>query len=229
LYIEGVDLAKDLVGTEFLNYLGIEYGADGQDFEIDLLYGADVLSFSGVNFMYRGGSDAHYRIDHIQSELAEPIYISDDEIERMLLNETENYKSISSSIIFGALTDGENLNKKAYLISEMVDYFLDSTLVLAGPKTPYSQSYIDFRIYPNPFAVSCTIVFKLKASSHIRVEIRNEFGQRVGILHDGALLQGTNQFVWDGIGSFGNKLSPGLYFICITSNDGVFVKTVILK
>jgi hypothetical protein len=43
---------------------------------------------------------------------------------RMIMNEGENFTAISSSIIFGAVADGEGLNLKPYLMAEMINQFL---------------------------------------------------------------------------------------------------------
>lgn len=209
-----------------LNYLGIQYVHDGGQIEIELLHHSDFTLVSDLDFIYRGGYDAHYRVDHILSDEAELLFTSEDEVERMFLLETEVYKAISSSIIFGALTDGANLNKKAYLISEMVDCFLDSTLISSEPETEVTPLDYGLNIYPNPFKDFCTIEFEIEKSSQVRIEIFNGQGQLITGICNGFLSQGRHQYNWD---ANGGKLRIGLYFVKVTVKGKFVVKNVVLK
>lgn len=73
---------------------------------------------------------------------------------------------------------------------------------------------------PNPFSSSTTITAIFKTKANIKLEIYNNYGQRVKVLFNGTTLPGTSQIKWSGDddGS-GKKLTAGVYYV-ILSVDG---------
>jgi len=209
--------------------LGVQFEDDGSAGEIEFIYGSNFPLFSELDFYYRGGPDAHYYVDQLSGEGSELLFISDDGFQRMFLNENDTYKTISSSIVMGALSNGANLNRKPYLISEIVDCFLDSTLISTLPEVHTTKPFFNLKIYPNPFSDFCTIDFDIEYSSDIRVEVFNGSGQRVNILFDGFLHQGTQQLLWVAKDSRGQELKPGIYLLIISSEGRIITNCMILN
>jgi hypothetical protein len=77
-----------------------------------------------LEFNYFGGTDAHYNIDRMGTASGELLLACEEDHGRMILNEGENFTAISSSVIFGAIADGEGLNLKPYLMAELINQFL---------------------------------------------------------------------------------------------------------
>ena len=107
--------------------LGIGYLNPGGNFEVNSLLGNPGSMMTDLNINYFGGTDPHYSVDRLQtsSSTSELLFSSEDGYGRVIANETDEFKTVSSSIMFGALANGDLLNLKPYVISEIVNYFLD--------------------------------------------------------------------------------------------------------
>jgi len=97
--------------------------------------------------------------------------------------------------------------------------------VAAAPRMRIGENY------PNPFNPGTTIPVTLTRSGQTRLEIIGVNGQRVRVLHDGALPAGTHEFRWDGRDSRGASVSSGVYFARLTNNEGATTsrRMVLLK
>jgi hypothetical protein len=77
--------------------------------------------------------------------------------------------------------------------------------------------------YPNPFNPTTTIAFELPKNSHVKIEIFDILGRRVGMLLDEERLAGRHQVTWNT-----GKISSGIYFYRITADEFVDVKKMTL-
>jgi len=82
---------------------------------------------TNLNFNYLGGESPHYEVDRIDVSAygSELLFSSEDDFGRIVSNETNNFKTVSSSIVLGAMANGDLINLKPYVISEIVNFFLD--------------------------------------------------------------------------------------------------------
>ncbi len=144
----------------------------------------------------------------------------------MFLNETEDYKAISSSIVLGAIASGDSLNLKPYLISEMVNYFLGF-----NPITSLKENIADLfstSNSPNPFSAVTRIEYSVKKPGKVSIDIFNVNGQVVKHLVNGKSLPGDYSVVWDATNSNGNKVESGFYFYKINSGGKSQTEKMIL-
>jgi len=116
-----------LNGTELIANLGIGYLSPGGNFEVNSLLGTPGTMMTDLDVNYFGGSDPHYNVDRIEtsSYSSEYLFTSEDDFGRVIANEGVEFKTISSSILLGAMANSGYLNTKPYVISEIVNYFLD--------------------------------------------------------------------------------------------------------
>lgn len=125
--MESVNIANDLYGTELLEYMGVKCNNTGDLYEVDTINAIEGSFLSDLYFSYEGGDDHHFSVDRLGPSDSEALVKSDDEVVRITIKETDDYKLISSSIIIGAIADGNELNIKPYYLSEIINYFLDIT------------------------------------------------------------------------------------------------------
>ncbi len=211
LYIEGADLAKDLEGTDLLEYLGIEYIDDGSINTIENLVGVDGNFADGLQFAYSFGSDADYLIDELNATSGELLFESQDGKGRVFTNQQENYRTISSSIVLGALFDGDSLNTKNYLMSQYIQ-FLTSGLTSNSEHVIQNKSIL-LENYPNPFNPETTISFETtKSNKEALIEIFNIKGQKIRELRITNYELGMNKIVWNGQDDANKSVSSGVYF-----------------
>jgi hypothetical protein len=80
-------------------------------------------------------------------------------------------------------------------------------------------------VYPNPFNSRASIVLELARASNITLDIFDILGQKLGIIFDGPLPEGTQHFVWDAAGN-----SSGIYFYRFRADDKIEIgKMLLLK
>ncbi|HBZ01610.1 MAG TPA: hypothetical protein DEO84_09860 [candidate division Zixibacteria bacterium] len=82
--------------------------------------------------------------------------------------------------------------------------------------------------YPNPFNPSTLISFNLKEKTHVSLSIYNIMGERVNNLVNQELEPGAHSVRWDGVNSAGQKVSSGIYFYKLDTNEFSATKRMVL-
>lgn len=227
LFIEGVDLGFDHASTEFLDYLGVQYENTGEAYEVAKVFGAGSSIFDSVNFDYYGGSDAHYSIDHLANTTSNVLYYSEDSVSRIIANITENYKTIASSVIFGAFADGENLNLKTYYLTEIINYFLGISPVTTLNEL-FTNQKIQLSAFPNPFSEATQICIFLPNEISISLQIFDESGNLVREIAAGDFSRGMHSFFWNGLNDHGERVKEGIYFCNLVTKSQTITNKLIL-
>jgi outer membrane protein assembly factor BamB len=96
------------------------------------------------------------------------------------------------------------------------------------PKEPLPSDYVLEQNYPNPFNPATTISFALPEQSQVRLSIYNVLGREVAVLVDGSLPAGSYSRVWDGTARSGDRVSSGLYFYRLTTDEVELSKKMLL-
>ncbi len=82
--------------------------------------------------------------------------------------------------------------------------------------------------YPNPFNPSTTLMFSLGRGSHVTLTVHDMAGRVVRTLVDGARDAGEHSVLWDGKNERGGAVATGVYFVKVTSRDGVDTQKIAL-
>jgi len=175
---------------------------------------------------YFGGPDPHYSLDWLGASGSELLFSSDDGHGRMFLMEGDGHKVISSSIVLGAIASGDTLNLKPYLVSEIVNYFLDF-----NPTTSLKEDIADLisvANFPNPFNSETRIDYVVKEKGRVRIDIYNVNAQLVKRLVDKELLPGNYSVNWDASNRNGKKVESGFYFYRISLGNNAQTEKMIL-
>ena len=92
-----------------------------------------------------------------------------------------------------------------------------------------TQAGIPFSIeqsYPNPFAESTWISFKLHEPAPVFLAVYDQFGRQITVLVDNQYLQsGKYSYQFD---VSGKDLAPGVYYFSLLSNDNVMNRKIVL-
>lgn len=78
------------------------------------------------------------------------------------------------------------------------------------------------KISPNPLKSAAQICFNLPAPAHVKLEVFNILGERVGILMNRYKSSGNNQINWNAV-----KYSPGMYYLRLTLGDFTIIRRCI--
>lgn len=97
---------------------------------------------------------------------------------------------------------------------------------------PLPQVFALLPNYPNPFNAATVIPFQVPdgETHRARITILNVLGQQVRVLLDGPSTSGPQQVIWDGRNDNGTPVASGIYFVRLSSDQGVLTrKAVLLK
>jgi len=220
LYIESVNLGFDHIGTSLLQHLGIKYSADGESSEIEQLLCQYNNFMDDMNFNYAGGIDAHFSVDRIVPSQASYLYKSDDGFGRMFAIETDNYRAISSSVVFGAIKNTDSLNTKPYFMAEMINFLLGVSTITEVSEIVDNEN-VSITNYPNPFTEVTNIGFTLQESAKVQLDIFNQMGQLVYTISDENMAAGKHEKSWNATNQQGARVNRGIYLYKLTIGSQV--------
>lgn len=109
--------------------------------------------------------------------------------------------------------------------------FTTTPPVMVAAQTRTSAVPTEFYLaqnYPNPFNPETTIEFALPRASHVTLVIYNLLGQRVTTLTDAFLPAGVHRLRWNGKGSFGDRVSSGIYIYRAQTALGTLSRKMVL-
>ncbi|MGB7055955.1 MAG: FlgD immunoglobulin-like domain containing protein [bacterium] len=204
---------------------GCSYLGDGSSSNnVQSVTGQAGTFVEGVSFDYLYGQGPDSYVDIIGSNGGTIVFRSQDSNGRAIFynGAGNNYRSIHSSIIFGALRDGTD--NKATLMVEYMDYLME----LTGIEEFASAAVHNLVLSPNPFKGRTEISFGLNEPGKLNIKIYNSVGQLVRNLLDADMAQGDHSFVWDSRDYRGRKLSSGTYMLWIELNGKVTQKALVL-
>lgn len=226
LYLENVNLGFDYNTLPFFDYFAIKYLEDGSSYEVDTLKSASDSLMKDIDFIYSGGDDAHYSVDLLDSDGAQPLYQCNNGHGRMFYHKTEQYRTVSSSVVLGAIKDGQMLNTKTYLTAEIVNYFLKIGQAPINVEK-LEQNFV-IEAYPNPFAEYVTLDFILDKAMSVEVAVYSINGQCIAELHNDYLTAGAHSIQWFGVDASGTKVNNGIYFLKLKFGNKMGYKKLIL-
>lgn len=219
MYFESSDVGDDYKGTEFIQYLGFIFIGDGGDAEVNEIYGCDNTLADGLNLHYLGGTSPHYSVDRITG-FGGLMFTCEGDYGRMVYNHTNDYNVVSSSVVIGALANGDSLNLKPYLVSEMIYRFMDydPSVSIAEHETTTMEN----SCFPNPVVDFARISWQMKKAAIGTVRIFDVQGKMVTTLFSGRMNRGENEVLWklDG-SSCGQHIEPGVYFYRIETATAI--------
>lgn len=91
------------------------------------------------------------------------------------------------------------------------DFILKSTGYYESTTNLSPREYTLLQNYPNPFNAGTNISFVLNKPGMVNVSVYNILGQSVAVLMNEELESGEHSVSWDGLDSYGNTLSTGMY------------------
>jgi len=97
-----------------------------------------------------------------------------------------------------------------------------------NPENILPDAYALEQNYPNPFNPETRIRYAVPEPGHVTLKIYRIDGQLVRTLQDANQSPGRYERIWDGNNEFGNKVSSGVYFYRLQSNNFSQVRKMIL-
>jgi flagellar hook assembly protein FlgD len=82
---------------------------------------------------------------------------------------------------------------------------------------------------PNPFRENTSISFGITKDEHVDLRIYDTVGRTIRTLVNDARGAGTYTVTWDGKSDSGQELSPGIYFVKLTTEAFSSARKVVLR
>jgi hypothetical protein len=141
IYVEGVDWGADHSSTELFGYFGVNFTNDGTNIGIEDVVGVEGTFTAPNQLEYLYGTDADYLVDELAPAGGQMLLTSQDEKSRVVgYAATEGYRTISSSVILGAMKDTNGTNTKTSLMKRYLMFLTGNEVPLLG----LSDTEIDF-------------------------------------------------------------------------------------
>lgn len=225
MYIESANIGEDYQSTVFFDLFGINFLNGGEYFEVTNLKGAEHELTADRLFSYQGGDAPHYNVDQLEETDASLLLKSSDGIGRMFINETDDFKVISSSVVMGAMANGSQLNLKPYLLGEIVNYFFGYNPVTGLIENLQGMSTL--LNYPNPFKSETTIEYSISETGTVQFDIYSLQGDHIKSWEEWNEA-GRHQTTWNAIGKSGTSVPSGNYILQQTSSGKKVSRQIIV-
>ncbi|MGE5458615.1 MAG: T9SS type A sorting domain-containing protein, partial [Methanococcaceae archaeon] len=82
--------------------------------------------------------------------------------------------------------------------------------------------------YPNPFNPSTRISYNITKPGTVKLNVFDVMGRHVKTLVDTNQQSGNYSVIWNGVNDLGQKISSGIYFYSLSSNEMTETKKMIL-
>jgi len=233
LYIEGGDFwyydPLYMGGYDFGPLFGIQAISDGTG-DLGPVVGESGTFTSQMNFNYTGENSY---IDHINPTGSGFLIFRDgnNNYNCGVANDAGIYKTVGTSFELGGLVDGSGVSTRAVLLDSIMHFFgIFSTgideISDVNVKAPI------LKLYPNPFSKLMTISFgKVHGAKSIDLKIYDATGRLVRSFPIINLCNPNKSVVsvcWDGKDDSGHKVSSGIYFVTLETEDFRDTKKVIV-
>ncbi len=142
------------------------------------------------------------------------------------------YKTVFMAFGFESLAplEDDGWETRADLIDRILNWFDIDYVAIDSEELLYPDSPGITNFYPNPFNPSITISYALPENMDIKLFIYDITGREVVSLVDGQQITGYHDIQWNGIDSFGNSVSTGVYFARLEAGSySQSIKIVYLK
>ncbi|HIE06339.1 MAG TPA: T9SS type A sorting domain-containing protein [bacterium (Candidatus Stahlbacteria)] len=175
------------------------------------------------SYLYKQGPDNY--VDYIGPNGGTIFFKSQDNRGRAVNynGQSNNYRSIHSAFIFGALRNGSNTK------NELMGIYMN--YLLGGPEVTEQLADVkglNLIAYPNPFSKRVTLNLSLRKDSYVRIQIYNTAGQVIRDLLNQNLTEGSHHLHWNGSDDSGKRLANGMYLLRVETPMEVINRVVIL-
>ena len=104
----------------------------------------------------------------------------------------------------------------------------NSTTSISGEEWAASQPLSADPVYPNPFSSQVTVPFVIAESGPVNISVFDLSGRQVRTITSQEFAAGAHTVSWEGTDDSGNRVTSGIYFVRIWSNELAVTSRVVL-
>ncbi len=83
-------------------------------------------------------------------------------------------------------------------------------------------------VYPNPFSSRVTVPFTLAEAGEVSISVYDLSGRQIQTITSEEFAAGTHAVSWQGIDGSGNRVTSGIYFVRVWTEDSTVTRKVVL-
>ncbi|MCK5132637.1 MAG: T9SS type A sorting domain-containing protein [Candidatus Sabulitectum sp.] len=106
--------------------------------------------------------------------------------------------------------------------------YANSTGTAEGGGIAALPSFYLNHIYPNPVTSTASISFSTSTAGNISLEVYDISGRKISAIQSGDIEAGTHSITWDGSGSEGRPIPNGLYFLNLSTAEGIHTQSFVI-
>ncbi len=204
--------------------------SNGNYFEIDHVYGVDYEITEGLIMEY--GGNMQFNNHYLQpSGLAFPfLQTSPSDSACVIANDTLNYKTLGSSLLFGAMDNPDSSFVTTEYVNRILEFFEIVIQVENVNENSVSESSLSFELFPNPFTKNLSMQFFGNGSKDASFEIFDFNGRLVKSQSLPYIKLGESvEVIWDGCNDNGQFQSPGIYIVKYGAGKQSTTRKLILR
>lgn len=200
--------------------LGSSYDGDGTSSgNVEFITGISGTIVDGLHldYMYKAGPDSY--VDIISADGGTLLFESQDSNGRVVCYDgpSSNYKTINSSVIFGALRDG--INSKNELMEIYMDYLTEVSTGIEGSFFSVNRPALSIQ---NPCRGSVNIHLSLPSPRNVTIILYDTAGHLVSEIMEEILSEGSHCITWS------RPLETGTYLLLFQTEDHTLTRKIII-
>ena len=127
----------------------------------------------------------------------------------------------ANSLVGRLVLEVDNVCVRDITTQKVLVNWVNTQFVEVDEDAPISSEFKLHGNYPNPFNPSTKIKFSTEMLSNVTLNVYSLIGEKVYTADQGMMNAGTYDISWYGVDNAGNKVSSGVYFYEIQSNDRI--------
>ena len=203
--------------------LGSSYDGDGTaSGNVQYIAGLSGTIVDGLSLDYLYDTGPDYWVDLISADGGTLLFESQDSKGRIVCYDgpSDNYRTINSSVVFGALRDGTSTKNE--LMGIYMDYL---TGLITGIEGPVSVSNL-MMFFQNPCYGSVNIHLSIPSPGNLSIALYDMSGHLVGEITDDYLPEGSHSITWNG--GENRPLETGTYLLLLQTEDQTLTRKVLI-
>ena len=168
---------------------------------------------SGFYILFKFPQDGEYHFDGLGGGTGIGYLTKSGIVNSWFTGDGETWHAMKATSSFAVRPIYTSNKSGAVLVLGAID---DSITI---PNTTMPSMTMTAHASPNPFNPSTNISFNLKHDSFVSLDVYNIRGMKVKTLMNRSAIAGEHVITWDGTTDSGQKLSSGLYFARVTTDN----------
>ena len=230
IYMEGMNVWNDNEQLMLHEKFNINSVSNTQYFEIDNVYGVASGFTGGIKMDYGGSMNFNNHYLEPRGAAFPILRTSLLDTACAIANSTPTYKTVGSSLIFGAMENEDDPSVTIDYVKSILDFFEIEIQYASIDENDLIKTNPSFKLFPNPFKSQLSIIFYGTDDKDASFQIFDISGRLIKYQDLPNLLANEEfEFVWDSKDENGKLQPAGIYIVKYIAGKNSSTAKVILR